>query len=178
MSILPELQSRFDHYNRKRGTLLQNLSALPPETLSKNLGPDRWSLLQVIEHLVKAERSVLMNLPDPSLLVHRPRGIRAQLGYLVVIWVLKWGLPVPVPEPAMIPDGHQSNLSVLRVEWDRNTNWLKHYLDNLTPSSAMRAVFRHPVTGPLTPDRALRLAHLHLGTHVRQIDRIRRAIGV
>lgn len=176
--MLPDLQSRFDQYNQRREALLQNLSALPPETLSKNLGPDRWSLLQVIQHLVKAERAVLVNLPDPSLLVHKPRGILAQLGYLVVIWVLKWGLPVPVPEPAMTPDGHQSSLSVLRVEWDRNTKWLQLYLDGLTPATAMRAVFRHPVTGPLTPDRALRLAHLHLDTHIRQIDRIRRVMGV
>lgn len=176
--MLAELQSQFDHYNQKREGLLQNLSALPPDTLSKKLGPDRWSLLQVIEHLVKAERSVLKNLPDPSLLVHKPRGIRAQLGYLVVIWVLKWGLPVPVPASTMTPDGHQSSLSVLRAEWDRNTNWLKRYLDDLTSSSAMRAVFWHPVTGPLTPGRALRLAHLHLDTHIRQIDRIRSVMGI
>ena len=134
--------------------------------------------MQVIQHLVKAELSVLANLPDPSLLMHKPRGILAQLGYLVVIWVLKWGLPVPVPKPAMTPDGHQSSLSVRRVEWDRNTKWLQPYLDGLTPATAMRAVFRHPVTGPLTPDRALRLAHLHLDTHIRQIDRIRRVMGV
>ena len=174
--MLPELQSRFDQYNQRREALLDILSALPPETLSKNLGPDRWSLLQVIQHLVKAERSVLMNLPDPSLLVHKPRGIRAQLGYLVVIWALRWGLPVPVPEPAMTPDGHQS--SSLRAEWDRNTKWLQLYLDGLTPATVMRAVFRHPVTGPLTPERVLRIAHLHLDTHLRQIDRIRRVMGV
>lgn len=176
--MLPELQLRFNQYNQKREALLQNLSSLLSETLSKNLGPDRWSLLQVIQHLVKAERAVLMNLPDPSLLVHKPRGIRAQLGYLIVIWVLKWGLPVPVPESAMAPDDNQTSLSVLRAEWDRNTTWLQLYLDGLTPATAMRAVFRHPLTGPLTPDRVLRLAHLHLDTHIRQIDRIRRVMGV
>jgi len=65
-----------------------------------------------------------------------------------------------------------------RREAFRNTNWLKRYLDGLTPTTAMRAVLRHPVTGPLTPDRALRLAHFHLDTHIRQIDRIRRVMGV
>ena len=33
-----------------------------------------------------------------------------------------------------------------RREAFRNTNWLKRYLDGLTPTTAMRAVFRHPVT--------------------------------
>ncbi|MGB7919089.1 MAG: hypothetical protein WCF40_03455 [Desulfobacterales bacterium] len=70
----------------------------------------------------------------------------------------------------MLPD--------LQSRFDQYNQKREALLQNLSAlATAMQAVFRHPVAGPLTPDRALRLAHLHLDTHIRQIDRIRRVMG-
>lgn len=154
---------------------MSKLADLPPNLLDANPRPNRWSLLQVLQHLVLAERTVLMGLPDPSQLRHRAPGLRDRLGYLLVIGVLKWHIPVPVPVRGMLPEA-DLGLDALRRRWDENMEWLREYIGGLTPDTAEWAVFRHPVTGPLTPYQALRLAQLHLAAHLRQVKRIRKKI--
>ena len=166
----------FHTYDQKRRVFLKELSDLPSNLLSAHPGPNRWSLLQVLQHLVLAERVVLRGLPDHSELKHQTPGLRDRLGYLIVLGVLKWHIPVPVPSRSMLPE-ENIELDVLRRQWDDNMDWLSEYVKGLTQETAERAVFRHPVTGPLTPNQALRIARLHLDTHLRQAERIKKEIN-
>jgi uncharacterized damage-inducible protein DinB len=171
-----KLISRFERYDQSRRVLLKELSTLTPADLTAVYGPGRWSILQVVQHMVRAEYSVLQRLPAHSRLVNKNPDMRAHIGYLAVLFVLFFNIPVPVPESEMAPEDEEMILADLKNEWDRNIGWLKKYLKRLSTASAQRSVFSHPVTGPLTPGRAIRIAHLHLNTHRRQIARIRRRL--
>lgn len=166
-----------EQYDKSRRALLEELSALPTTTLTAIYSPGRWSILQVVQHMIRAEYAVLRNLPDPSRLVHRKPGIRGHLGYLTVVFVLLFNIPVPVPGPEMMPHDDVPHLEDLMHEWGRNIGWLKKFFNNLTESTEWKAVFYHPVTGPLTPSRAIRIAQLHLDTHRRHIARIQRRLA-
>jgi hypothetical protein len=122
--------------------------------------------------MVLSEREVLEYLPEPKELIDRHRGLRARLAYVLVLMVLRWSMPVPVPSDGMVPDGNTS-LSELRRQWDENLRWLRGYLDTLRPEDLKRAVFRHPVAGPLTVTQTARLARLHFHAHLRQIRKVK-----
>ena len=77
-----DLLKRLERYDQSRQSLLRDLSALPTETLTGIDRPGKWSILQVVEHIVRSEFSVLQNLPDPVHLVDRKPGIRSHLSYL------------------------------------------------------------------------------------------------
>lgn len=51
--------------NRERLFLLDEVQALDAENLTAKPQPDLWSILEIVEHLVVAEKEALSNLPDP-----------------------------------------------------------------------------------------------------------------
>lgn len=165
------LQQRLRALDERRCALLDEVEALSADRLTARPRPGKWTILEIVEHLVLAERDVLQNLPEPSQLVDRRRGLKARLSYPAVFFVLKYGIPVEVPSPRMVPTGSAS-LADLRRRWDESQQWLRSYVDGLDRHGRSRAVFAHPVTGPMTVAQAIRLDRVHVETHARQIRRL------
>jgi hypothetical protein len=165
---------QIDALDARRQALLGGLEGLDAEALATRPGPDRWSILEIVEHLVIAERDVFRGFPEIMELKARRRGFKARFAYVVVMLVLRAGIPVKVPSRAMVPRGERS-LDELRGEWDENFRRLRDYAAGLDREGVQRAVFRHPVAGPITLAQALRLDRVHLARHARQIRRLRAA---
>ena len=168
-------RDQLEIYDQERKSLLDELEGLNDEQLRSKPGPDKWSLLEIIQHLVLSEREVLQNIPESKKLAARERGLRARLSYALVLAVLKWNIPAPVPSDGMVPDGNTS-LSELQQKWDENLSWLREYLDTLGPEDLPRAVFRHPIVGPMTVAQTTYLAKLHFDVHLRQIKKVKSLI--
>jgi DinB family protein len=119
------LQQSLRALDEKRRRLLDEVEALSAERLTAKPLPGKWSILEIVEHLVLAERDVLQNLPEPAQLVDRPRHLKARVGYPLVMFVLKHGIPAKVPSPRMLPTGSAS-LAALRGQWDETAlDWRK-----------------------------------------------------
>jgi hypothetical protein len=172
MTKISELQDKFEMYDRTRRALLDDLVNLNDDQLRRKPGPRDWSILQIVQHMVLAERDVMQYLPEPEELIARQRGLRARIFYLVVLLILRWNIRVPVPSEGMVPDGNTS-LSELRQQWDENMRWFRGYLDSLGPEDLKRAVFSHPIAGPLTGPQAGKLAQYHFDAHLRQIKKVK-----
>jgi hypothetical protein len=170
-----KFDKRLQAFNEKRGALLNEIGAMDPAKLVARPLAGKWSILEIIEHLVVAEREVLKRLPEPSRLAERKRSLKNRFAYLMVIFVLKYGIPVKVPSPAMVPRGNRS-LDELRRLWNENQEWLRAYVARLDPKGVRRAVFEHPVAGPLNVEQAVHMDQIHVDTHVRQIRRLQRLL--
>ena len=160
------LGKRMQAFDEKRAALLDRVQALPPPLLEAKPRAGKWSILEIVEHLALAERTVLQGLPQPSQLAERPRKPKHRFRYFLVWWFLKLRIPVQVPSPAMVPQGNRS-LSDIRQLWDESQAWFRAYVGQLDARGLRRAVFRHPVAGPLTPAQAVRLNQIHLDIHDR-----------
>lgn len=163
------LERKLDAYDRDRRALLDEADALDPILLSFRHRVGEWSILEILEHLALAERAVLRNLPEPSRLEAKEPDFRQRVAYVLVTSLLRFRLPVRVPSPEMVPQGESSLIDVRRV-WDENARWLRAYVAR--GHGLGRAVFLHPVAGPMTVSQAVRAARLHLAAHRRQIWRI------
>ncbi len=157
--------------NDRRNALLDELESLSPEDLARRPGPGKWSILEIVEHLVISEELVLLGLPPVESLVARRRRFKHRFAYLVVFFVLRFGVRVKTPSPQMNPQGGGS-LPELRRRWDENFDRLRAYVPALGRERLGHAVFRHPAAGPITFSQALILDRLHLRTHTRQIRRL------
>ena len=167
------LNKRLHAFNEKRGALLDELEALDSAKLVAKPLAGKWSILEIIEHLVLAERAVLQGLPDQPRLGERR--LKHRFRYLIVMFVLRYGIPVEVPSPAMVPRGARS-LPELRRLWDENQEWLRAYISGLDRQGFCRAVFEHPFAGPLSVEQAVHMDQAHLDTHIRQIRRLQRLL--
>lgn len=164
------LPALIDALDAQRGALLDLLDGLEAEVLSARPGPEKWSILDIAEHLVVAERVVLRGLPPWADLADHPRSLKHRAIFVLVLGILRFGIPVKVPSRRMIPTG-QATLPGLRREWDEHLRWLRSYAREFDADGRRRAVFLHPVAGPITLVQALRMNRLHLRTHLRQIRR-------
>lgn len=168
---MDRLLSHLDGIDARRRALLDLAASLDARDLTRRPGGDAWSVLEVVEHLVLAERAVLGDLEDPGVRREAPRSLRGRVLHRVVLSILRFGIPVRVPAPSMVPVGGRS-LEELRAEWDQSFARMRRYVSELDPAAAGRAVFHHPVSGPLTTAQALELMDAHLLTHERQVRRI------
>jgi hypothetical protein len=166
-----QLQKALQAFDQSRCVLLDELDTLRAETLLAKPLPDKWSILEIVEHLVLAEREVLQNMPEPSHMVELKRSLKAHFTYPMVMMVLRCRIPVKAPSRGMIPRGN-SSLAALRRQWDESQQWLRSYIGGLDGEGVSRAVFQHPVAGPLNALQAVQMGRLHVATHARQIRRL------
>jgi hypothetical protein len=168
------LEKKIAAFRETREALMAEMEALDPPTLLARPFALKWSILEILEHLVLAERAVFKGLKDPARLEARERRFGDRVRYELVLFILKSGIRVRVPAAEMAPRGDQS-LRELRRRWDENEAWLGACIDHLRTRGLRERVFEHPVAGPLSVEEAVVLGHVHLDAHARQIHAVLRA---
>ena len=166
---LQAIERKLQQLEQKRIDLLGALAALPDERLIAKPDPNRWTLLQVAQHLMLAEKSVRDQALSGERHAPDRRGLRHRVLYWVVLAILRFGIRVRVPSESMVPDG-ETTLAEIERAWESSQIQLKQFAEGLDTSSARDPIFRHPVCGPMTPSQALTLALVHFDSHRRKID--------
>lgn len=167
------LEDRIRSIERKRSGLLDAADAMDPELLTGRPRPGKWSVLEIIEHLVLAEEDVFVGFDDLTPPAAESRRLKHRVWYVIVMFVLRYDIPVAAPSDAMLPSGQRS-LAELRPRWEDNHRRLRQHVDGLAPAAARRPVCRHPIAGPMTIGQALRMLDVHLDRHIRQIRALER----
>lgn len=167
------VSDRLHRVESKRRSVLAAAAALTPAQLAARPAPNSWSALEIVEHLVLAEQAVLGDLESSPRRAAQRRALSDYLRYAVVLVVLRFGIRVAVPPEAMRPSGAQS-LSALVAQWNAQHQSLRVFVAGLDRNGQRRAIFRHPVAGPLDVSQVLTMLDAHLGTHLRQLRRVSR----
>lgn len=170
-----KLDTQMKAFDRARWGLLDELGVLEPDKLVARPLPGKWSILEIVEHMVLAERTVLQGLPEAAQSKEREPRLKHQLRYLLVLAVLKARIPVKVPALAMAPTG-TGDLAHWRRLWDENQAWLRTYIEDRAARSARGTALRHPVAGPISVEHGVLMSQLHLTIHTRQIRALLRLL--
>jgi len=169
--MLAEIQETFISLDKKYGKLLQHLNPLSDDVLYFKAQADKWSIVEVIEHLVVAEENMLAQLTGaPSAAPLDPQD-RSAKNFHIVIKVMTRDIPVDVPDESMEPHGRFS-LPELLGRWDGTRQKTRAYIGGINSEKAGDLVYRHPFAGPLDMAETLRFIDVHFDNHMRQIDRI------
>ena len=135
--------------------------------------PDAWSLLQVIEHLVLSEQALLEGARKKLLQPARPVTLREKYMALMVLLVMKSGKKVRVPAAARhVTPGNQTPFDSVRSQWSATRDEMERFLEELPADRRTSVLFRHPVSGGMTPSQTLRFVRGHIQHHHAQIDRL------
>ncbi len=158
----------------KRDDLLVWVEGLDPELVTTPPAPGEWSIHEIVEHLVLAEESVMGDVSSLEERTPRRRRLRGRLLYWLVMFILRFRIPVKVPDSSMLPSGEPS-LDEIGARWTRNHARLRHWLEGLSAEDARKAYFRHPVVGGMTASQSLLMLDVHLDRHIRRIRSIAKA---
>jgi hypothetical protein len=169
--MLPELSDLWTKIETRHQEMFDLIDELTPEQLLFKPEPNRWSILQVLQHVILGaqglRRSEAELRDNPLRKILKPGGM-----VKVVMDVLVNDVPVDVPDPSMEPDG-ELTVEELRVIWEKERRGVAALLETVTAENHEQVMFSHAAAGPLTALQMLEVAEAHIETHRRQIDRIR-----
>jgi hypothetical protein len=169
--MLLNIQQQYDSLKLKLEALLQLIDSQTDEVLSFKAGPDKWSIVEVVEHLVIAEEGLLKqlstNIPDSTLDPEAKTPEKHQ----TVIKVMERDIEVDVPHESLEPHGHIA-LEDLLIQWNEIREKLPGLLAEIKPEKKDDPVFQHPYGGPLDIADTLQFFEVHFDNHMRHIDRV------
>ena len=170
--MLAEIRKIFEGLEEKHKELLRQLEALSAETLYFKAGADKWSIVEVVEHLVITEDDMLDQLSGVKSAVSLDPGERSDKKFQTVIKVMEKDIEVDVPDESMKPQG-QLKLEELLERWETIRKETQIYINGISPEDTANLVYRHPFAGPLDLSQTLRFVDVHFDNHMRHIETIR-----
>lgn len=156
----------------ERRQLFDELRKLTPQQLAHKSEPQRWSVIQVLEHVLQAERGSLAYIRKKNQAESLPKsGIGAWLRSTTLQLALRSPFRFPVPEVMSDPANDRS-LPEIGDQWEKCREGLTALLKELPDSRIKVLLYRHPIAGYLNILQALNFLHAHFSRHAGQIYRI------
>lgn len=165
------ITDRLDRIEELSRSLLAETGGLDLQAITTRPEPDKWSILEVLEHLVRSETDVMRGLFEEGALSPKERTLGNRLTFLVVMFVLRYPIPVKTPSRGMVPRGKWS-WDEISSKWDESHKTIRRFAEDLDEEGSRQAVFAHPISGPLTPYQAILMLEVHLRRHARQVRRM------
>lgn len=165
--------SRFDALEQEKKLFTTMLKHHTVEQLNFKSAPGEWTMLEVVQHLMIAERGWLRQVE------------RGQFGTVTWISTLKMsiirglsarGFRARLPKnPA--PPAETLDLEQVTTRWDAiRADW-RDRLDQMDATAFARATIKHPFSGVIALGQAMEFMVTHVVHHRKQLERIRRAPG-
>lgn len=175
----PVLQTRFAKLETRKQTFMSVLESSTPKQYTFKPTPEAWNMLEVAQHLIKAERG-LSALAFKNIDLG-PSTLRSRLAYLLILTLFKTPLKVKVPEKAKRAaepaKGEPLTLEIIQTSWQESRELLRTYLENQPTSALSKSVTRHPYIDPMTLGQMLGFFNVHLTHHQLQLNRLQSAAG-
>jgi len=170
--MMTPLRTSFDSLEDRRHGLEAVLAALSQAELGFRPGPQRWSILMTLEHVVVSEEGIAAEMEQALNGQRPPQEARSPSAIRMVLFAMNQDVPVDVPAKELEPSGEPA-LGELLERWQRARRRMHQTLNAIQPADETLPVFRHPFGGPMDAAETLEFLITHFDNHARQIQRIR-----
>jgi hypothetical protein len=149
-----------------RDTLWKTANRFSDEQLNEKLGPDHWSIMQVLDHLYLIEKSIT-------------RGIKEKLENNEQItptdkpihFTVDRSTKVDAP-PYLVPTNDFIPLHVMKEKLNSSRNDLLELIGGITKEELSEKGFKHPLFGMLSLDQWVEFIGYHEKRHLAQIEEL------
>jgi hypothetical protein len=173
----PRLEAKYLRLEKTRNRLLDELEGLDEGLLNTSPAAGKWSLNQVVAHLVLVDKVTTEYVEQKS---KQPETLRqASLSniykYILLKLALKSGMKFQAPAMvATVPD--TTSLLSLRRQWDVVRFKLEDVLTELPHPMLDKYIFKHPSAGYLTISQTLSFLQDHFDHHLEQVKQLKQAL--
>lgn len=153
--------------------LIEMVRHLPFDKLIRSIN-NQWSILQIIAHLVTAERLSVMYMQKKILGIGTAgdTGIWEEFKMGLLIISQRLPLKFKAPQAVVNQTTNATSLQQLEEEWNNVRSELQALLETIQPHQRKRKIYKHVVAGKLNAHQALRFFHEHFLHHLPQIQRL------
>ena len=169
------LKIHFDKLEEERLNLLTTLGSFPPTTLSSSPGATKWSINQILIHLLTSEQLTLTYLKKKSLGVDQLKN--SGISEWARMVVLKWSQRIPVlkyhaPKYVVANTPEPVPLQELERRWNLVRMEFKQFLESIKDEDIRKLIYKHPVAGRFDIVQCLVFMREHYHHHLPQIKRL------
>jgi len=166
IAIVPALEET-------RDSLTALVTMLPAEDTLRRVGPESWSILEVIEHLVIVERVALLRLSSAEPSGPRPRDHARERELMAR--AQNRATKITAPEPARPAGRFTAADEALQAFLGARARTIRFAQESEPALTALPV--NHPVFGPITGAESLILIAAHTRRHMAQIREIAAALA-
>ncbi|MDX2196947.1 MAG: DinB family protein [Cytophagales bacterium] len=132
--------------------------------------PDKWSVNQIICHLIMAENGTLESMNKRIMYgkVKEKITILSAIRLFMLKFILNNKIKLKAPEAVAYPP-NISDFDENITKWNEIRNKLKTYIQNFDATLANNMIFKHPIAGPMNLRQLLEYLHAHQSAHEKQI---------
>jgi len=168
-----KLNQLYEKLESQRLQLLEKVK-LAPERFNVQPEDNRWSLHQVLAHLVTAEKLSVMYLDKKIQGIDEAgnTGIIEDMKMMVLKVSQRLPLKFTAPKKVVASTPSYISLNELIDDWNTTRQKLKTLLETVQDHQLKRKIFKHFVIGKLNIVHALEFLGEHIAHHLPQINRL------
>jgi uncharacterized damage-inducible protein DinB len=174
--VIAVLARRFERLESARHEVESEFASLSREQLAFRPHAGSWTLVEVLDHIVLVERTVLGGARKPG--VNRSQWRHKPLRRFLTWVVFGLGIRIRVPSRVkqVVPQTNPDPAEVL-ARWKEVRADMRSFLETLESAQLGDLAIKHPIAGPFAYRNFLAFLEWHLKHHRRQIGRLRGAPG-
>lgn len=165
----------FVRLENQRKKILNTYDRLSEKQLQFNPGTGKWNLLQVMRHLITAEKQSFIYIKRK---VARHDDVpKAGFDSTLRHALLKIALLLPIKFKApKIAEVHEDypNFGEMKSEWDSLRSEMESLVKESNDTVLAKALYRHPRAGMLNIKQTFEFFEIHITHHQKQMKRIRK----
>ena len=172
--MTPQIERRLEGIERSWERLFDSVAGMDDTRLNRPPGEAKWSIAQIVSHLLQSEDLALRYLNKKSLAGAEMERVRLASWWRLSALVVALRSPLRVRAPqvvASVPE--RRDLGDMREQRETiRTGW-RAFVEGYPDELLDRACYRHPFAGRLSLDQCLITIQEHLTHHAKQVARIR-----
>lgn len=169
----PQLDRLFSRLEADRQKLMHLLDGITSEAFHRS-NPGKWSIQQILAHLVASERLSIQYLKKKFQGIEELSVTGIQEDLKMWILVISQRLPLKFKAPKVVVEHTPAlkNSDEISTEWNRARQELREVLEWFQDHHLNRKVYKHPVVGKLNIVQMLRFFGEHIAHHAPQIKKL------
>lgn len=171
------LENQFLQLESERKQLFTELKKYSDDVINKKPSPEKWSVAEVIVHLITAEEMSLKYLMKKAQDTSKaqPEGIKNRWRWWMVQIVFAFDIKFKSPEIVEPKSGYQS-LANLEIHWTKIRLQTFDVLSKLSDTELNKELWKHAIAGKMNLHHMVQFFGIHYKRHKKQIERTLNAV--
>ena len=168
----PQLETLYQQLERQREELLGAIRQLDFQQHTRSIN-GKWSLNEILAHLITSERMSLSYLKKKSNAIHQvgDTGLFEEIKMLLL--KMSQRIPLRYKAPKIVKQNTpQLSFAEIEKSWTELRVDLFNFIQTLDAAHTKRKIYKHPVAGRLNIKQAMAFFREHITHHLPQIKRL------
>lgn len=171
----PFFRSIYDELELQRADLLGLVKNLTPEKLNYKPSEKRWSISQILTHILVAEQLSVGYMKKKALGIDQLKNSGFTAGVRLQVLIISQRIPnlkFKVPRIVLAHTPQAYSMADLESHWANHRQGLKVFLESIEDKNTKKVLYKHPVAGRLDARQAMVFFREHIIHHLPQIKRL------